>query len=159
MTAVSVLPFVLGGQRFALTLDSVLRVLPALTVMPLPGAPATVTGLVNLSGRPVPVIDLARRFGWAATPRTLWQPFVLAKSSRRQLLLPVESVEPVMSCPAEDFAPAPDPTVPSDWLKGVVRTATGMLLIQDVERLLSSADEQTLTAALASQEASRDVPR
>lgn len=159
MTAVSVLPFVLGGQRFALTLDSVLRVLPALAVMPLPGAPATVTGLVNLRGQLVPVVDLARRFGWASAPRRLWQPFVLVRSSRRQLLLPVESVEQVVSCPADDFAPAPDPTVPTDWLKGVVRTATGMLLIQDVERLLSADDEQTLTAALASREGGGDDRR
>ncbi|GEM_PF-3296769 len=34
-------------------------------------------------------------------------------------------------------------------LRGVVRTADGMLLIQDVEKVLSAADEECLANALA----------
>jgi purine-binding chemotaxis protein CheW len=49
---------------------------------------------------------------------------------------------------AEDFIPAPDPRVPSSLLRGVLRTREGLLLIQDVEQLLSDSDELQLAALL-----------
>jgi len=151
-----VLPFWLAGQHLAIALESVIRVLPALICTPLPGAPDTVRGLVNLQGQIIPVIDLARRFDWPSTPPSLWQPFLWLKTQSRQLLVPVDTVETAASCDAQDFAPAPHPRVPSAIFKGVVRTAEGMLLIQDVEQLLSSADEERLAAALADRPGSFD---
>lgn len=146
-----VLPFWLGGQHFAVALEHVVRVLPALLSTPLPGAPATVCGLVNVRGQILPVVDLARRFGWPSPQLTLWQPFIWLKTSRRELLVPVVTVEAVRNCAIEDFSPAPDPHVPSNLLQGVLRSAEGMLLIQDVEQVLSDADEQCLAAVLAEQ--------
>ena len=149
MQASSVLTFTIAGQQLAVPLEHVLKVLPALLSTPLPGAPDTVSGLVNVHGQLIPVVDLARRFGWTSPERSLWQPFIWLKTSRRELLLAVEWVEAVRSYVAGDFSVAPDPIVPSDLLCGVVRTADGMLLIQDVEKLLSSSDEQCLALALA----------
>jgi purine-binding chemotaxis protein CheW len=142
------LPFWLAEQRLAVTLDQVVRVLPALQTTPLPGAPETVCGLVNVRGKLLPVVDLARRFGWATPALSLWQPFIWLRSSTRELLLPVARVESVFSGVAEDFIPAPDPRVPSSLLRGVLRTREGLLLIQDVEQLLSDNDESQLAALL-----------
>jgi len=142
------LPFWLAEQRLAVTLEQVVRVLPALQATPLPGAPEAVCGLVNVRGKLLPVVDLARRFGWVPPVLGLWQPFIWLRSSTRELLLPVERVESVCSGAAEDFIPAPDPRVPSSLLRGVLRTREGLLLIQDVEQLLSASDELQLAALL-----------
>jgi purine-binding chemotaxis protein CheW len=142
------LPFWLAEQRLAVTLEQVVRVLPALQATPLPGAPEAVCGLVNVRGKLLPVVDLARRFGWVPPVLGLWQPFIWLRSSTRELLLPVERVESVCSGAAEDFIPAPDPRVPSSLLRGVLRTREGLLLIQDVEQLLSASDEVQLAALL-----------
>jgi len=142
------LPFWLAEQRLAVTLEQVVRVLPALQATPLPGAPEAVCGLVNVRGKLLPVVDLARRFGWVPPVLGLWQPFIWLRSSTRELLLPVERVESVCSGAAEDFIPTPDPRVPSSLLRGVLRTREGLLLIQDVEQLLSASDEVQLAALL-----------
>ena len=146
-----VLPFWLAGQHLAVALDSVVRVLPALLCTPLPGAPPGIRGLVNVQGRILPVIDLAHRFGWLSPPLLLWQPFIWLKTTQRDLLLPVERVESALRCAAEDVVPANRPQVPSSMLSGVLRTASGLLLIQDVEQLLSATDETGLQAALQAQ--------
>lgn len=148
MDRFEMLPFWLAEQRLAVTLDQVVRVLPALQTTPLPGAPETVCGLVNLRGQLLPVVDLARRFGWTTPVLSLWQPFIWLRSSTRELLLPVTRVESVISCVADDFIPAPDPRVPSSLLRGALRTCEGLLLIQDVEQLLSEDDELQLAALL-----------
>ena len=151
------LPFWLAGQHLAVALEQVVRVLPALQSTPLPGAPEAICGLVNVRGKLLPVVDLARRFGWAAPVLGLWQPFIWLRSSKRDLLLPVERVEAVSACAAEDLTPAPDPRVPSSLLRGVVRSAEGLLLIQDVEQLLSEADEGRLSELLADGEGTLDA--
>lgn len=148
MDRYQVLPFWLADQPLAVALDQVIRVLPALPTTPLPGAPETICGLVNVRGKLLPVVDLARRFGWAAPALSLWQPFLWLRSSKRDLLLPVQRVAAVSSYLTEDFTPAPDPRVPSSLLRGVVRSADGLLFIQDVEQMLSDSDEQQLSELL-----------
>ncbi|WP_439858594.1 chemotaxis protein CheW [Pseudomonas sp. MBLB4136] len=154
-----VLPFWLSGQHLAVALDQVVRVLPALQSTPLPGAPEAICGLANVRGKLLPVVDLARRFGWSSPELTLWQPFIWLTSSTRELLLPVDLVEAVLPCSAEDFTATPDPRVPSSLLRGVMRSSDGLLLIQDVELLLSDADEQRLDTLLAMQEGRFDAAR
>ncbi|WP_439862040.1 chemotaxis protein CheW [Pseudomonas sp. MBLB4136] len=154
-----VLPFRLSGQHLAVALEQVVRVLPALRSTPLPGAPESICGLANVRGRLLPVVDLARRFGWRAPALDLWQPFIWLRSSKRELLLPVEHVEVVRAFATGDFTAAPDPRVPSSLLRGVVRSAEGLLLIQDVEQLLSDSDEAQLVELLDNREGSLDVAR
>jgi purine-binding chemotaxis protein CheW len=157
MDRYQVLPFWLAEQPLAVALEQVVRVLPALQSMPLPGAPETICGLVNVRGQMLPVVDLARRFGWAMPALSLWQPFIWLRTSKRDLLLPVQRVAAVSSYGHEDFTPATDPRVPSSLLLGAVRSADGLLLIQDVEQLLSQADEARLSELLASGEGSFDA--
>ncbi|QVM87460.1 chemotaxis protein CheW [Pseudomonas lalucatii] len=142
-----VLPFGLSDQRLAIALEQVVRVLPALRVTPCL-EPPSILGLANIRGQLLPVVDLARRFGWVATAPSLWQPFIWLTSSTRELLLPVARVETASIYAAEDFTAAPDPRVPSTLLRGVVRSGDGLLLIQDVEQLLSDEDEGRLDALL-----------
>jgi purine-binding chemotaxis protein CheW len=149
MEGFAVLPFTIGKLHCAVPLDTVIKVLPALLGTPLPGAPESVCGLVNLHGQVVPVIDLSVRFGFHPAERSLWQPLIWLKTSRRELLLTAESVAVVLACEPEAFVPAPDPRVPSTQLRGVMRSGDGMLLIHDVEQLLSASDEQRLAEALA----------
>jgi chemotaxis-related protein WspB len=61
------LVFHIGQDRYGLRLRAVQRVLPLLELKRLPLAPHAVAGLMNLHGQPVPVIDLARLGGAAAS--------------------------------------------------------------------------------------------
>jgi purine-binding chemotaxis protein CheW len=159
MDRYQVLPFWLAEQPFAVALEQVVRVLPALQSTPLPGAPETICGLVNVRGRLLPVVDLARRFGWSMPALGLWQPFIWLRTSQRELLLPVQRVAPASSYLAADFTRTPDPRVPSNLLLGAVRSAEGLVLIQDVEQLLSEADEARLSELLANGEDLPDATR
>ncbi|MFL9812766.1 chemotaxis protein CheW [Stutzerimonas sp. VN223-3] len=112
-------------------------------------APLKPSGLINLRGQILPVVDLAGLFSCESPQRSLWRPMIWLRTSLSELILTVESVAVVLELEPNEFFSAPDPSVPSDLLRGVARSAEGMLLIQDVERLLSSADEQRLAEALA----------
>lgn len=50
--------FGIEGQRYALRLGAVERVLPMATVSPLPKAPTVALGVINLHGQVVPVLNI-----------------------------------------------------------------------------------------------------
>jgi len=62
-SALQLVVFDLEGQRYALPLGAVDRVLPMVAVSPLPKAPAIALGVINLHGQALPVLDIRRRFG------------------------------------------------------------------------------------------------
>ena len=54
--------FGLDGQHYAVNLAAVERIVHIVEVAPLPRAPEIVLGVINFSGRIIPVVDLRRRF-------------------------------------------------------------------------------------------------
>jgi chemotaxis-related protein WspB len=58
-----VLVFHIGVDRYGLRLAQIVRVLPLLELKSLPGAPASVAGLMDLHGVSVPVIEMSRLAG------------------------------------------------------------------------------------------------
>jgi purine-binding chemotaxis protein CheW len=57
---VQALVFPIGAERYALPVDQVKEVVAAPALTPLPTAPASVMGLVNLRGEVLPLFDAAR---------------------------------------------------------------------------------------------------
>lgn len=55
--------FAVGGLRLGLPVEDVVEVVRGEPVTPVPLAPATVAGLLNLRGRIVPVLDARARLG------------------------------------------------------------------------------------------------
>src|SRR5436190_9375253 len=67
------LSFVLAGEEYAVDILRVKEIIEYNSLMRVPGMPESVRGVINLRGRVVPVVDLARRFGLpesVITPRS-----------------------------------------------------------------------------------------
>lgn len=148
MEPLYVLPFQLHRYQLAMPLDIVHKVLPALLWTPLPGAPGSVDGIINVVGAPLVQINLARCFGWPEPKLQLWRPLIWLKLKSRQIVIPVDQVAPVFCFDAASLIENSNPHINSPLLQGVVCTSTGILLIQDMTKLLSDADELLLQQAL-----------
>jgi purine-binding chemotaxis protein CheW len=85
-----ILIFEVDGQRHGVAADDVQELLPALTIAPLPGAPAGVEGVINLRGAVVPVLDVRRRFGMPAKELGLADHFIVVRWQDRLTALHVD---------------------------------------------------------------------
>jgi purine-binding chemotaxis protein CheW len=141
--------WLLDGQRHALPLEAVERVLPAPEITPLPQAPPLICGVINVQGRIVPVIDLRRRFGMPPCALRWRDHLVLARSARRLLAFGVDAVQGLVDEPAEAITLAAQIAPGLEAIAGTLTLPDGLLLIHDLDRLLSLDDEQALAAALA----------
>lgn len=141
--------FYLGGHRLGLPLDRVIRVFQAVALLPLPGAPPVILGLVNIKGRLTPVIEIRRRFGLASKDISPSDHMVLLRSQQRELVITVDSSIGVIGCNVQDQLQAGEIDSRLPWLEAVARTIDGVVYVHDLERLLSLEEEGILQEALA----------
>ncbi len=136
-----------GGQRWALPLAAVERVIGMVAISPLPDSPAGVRGAINVHGEIVPVLDLDVRIGRPSRERGTRGRLVLAQARGRRVALPVDDVLGVVEVDEAAIGPPPD-DVPAP-LGGIAALPDGVLLIYDVDAFLSAADEAAIDAAMA----------
>lgn len=117
----------LGAQRYALPLAMVERVLPAAEVTPLPDAPAVVTGILNVQGRIVPVVDLRRRLGQPQRELQLADQIVLARTARRVLAFAVDSVQGVVDHEAQSMVDTREVSRGPGVVSGVIKLPDGLV--------------------------------
>jgi purine-binding chemotaxis protein CheW len=140
--------FTLDGQRYALPLDKVERVVRAAAITPLPAAPDVVLGVLDIRGEVVAVINLRKRFRHLEREVRGDDQFVIARSRGLTLALAADSAVSVVE-QSERAVTAPDEILAGlGYLQGVTRTPDGLVLIHDLESLLSVPEEELLVQAL-----------
>ncbi len=136
------LVFTLDDRRYALPLPCVMRVLRAVEVTPLPGAPDVILGIISLQGRILPVFHTRKRFRLPGRELDIHDQLVLIRTARRTIALLVDRVADVVSCSDEAITGAESilPNLPH--VRGILQLDDGLILIEDAERFLS-LDEET----------------
>lgn len=140
--------FGLNELRIALPLSVVERVVFAVYINPLPEAPAIVSGVINVQGRVMPVVNMRRRFRLEDRQMALTDRLIIARTARRPVALVVDDVRGVFEYPAPALVDGEDILPGLDYVEGVVKLADGLVLIHNLERFLSLAEEDALKRAM-----------
>jgi purine-binding chemotaxis protein CheW len=143
----SVLVVDVGGHRSGLPAEVVLELQRMVAVVPLPGAPVVVDGVIDVRGAVVPVIDLRARFGLPGCPPAPSEHLVLVRARDRTVALRVDRVLDLVEIASAAVASASGlPAGPH--LRGVTVLEDGLLLIHDAEAFLSDYEVAVLDEAL-----------
>ncbi|HEX8392461.1 MAG TPA: chemotaxis protein CheW [Longimicrobium sp.] len=148
---VQLVTFQVGGEEFGLDVFSVHEILRYQAVTPVPRAPAFVEGVLDVRGAVVPVVDLRRRFEVAGVAYTDETRIVLVDFAGERLGLVVDSVTEVLRAPetAVSAPPAYIRGLAAEFMRGIVRHDGRLIILMDLERILSSEERIALEAALA----------
>ncbi|MBZ4415070.1 chemotaxis protein CheW [Myxococcus sp. RHSTA-1-4] len=144
------LHFVVGGEHYAAPTARVAEVVPEARLEPVKDAPPHVRGVLVQDGQAVPVVDLSRVLGQALRTVKARPTVVVAQvncgGEPQRLGLAVDGVGGPLELSSRDVVPAPSfgAAMPVDFLVGMGRHGDGLVLLMDVERLLS--EPQLLTA-------------
>ena len=140
--------FTLDDCRYGLHLAAVERVVRIVDITPLPKAPAIVSGVVNVQGRVIPVVDVRSRFRLPEREPTLSDQLVIARTSRRPVALVADRVTDVVDVPDQDVAAAETILPGMQYVEGVLKLADGMILIHDLGSFLSLEEAVSLDNAM-----------
>lgn len=140
--------FTVHEQRYALHLSGVESVVRAVEITSLPRAPEIVLGVINVQGRVVPVVNLRKRFRYPERPVEVGDRLIVARTPRRSVVLVVDDVSGVVERPEKEVIAAGRILPGLEYLEGVVKLETGMILIHDLDKFLSLAEEKKLDDVL-----------
>lgn len=141
--------FALDNQRYALPLEGVERIIRAVEPTPLPEAPATILGVMNLAGEIVPLVNMRRRLEMPERELDPADHFIIARTPRRTVALAVDEVTGIMTCPKEAIVRAEQVVPGLNAVRGIVTLDDGLMLIYDIDRFLALDDERILDQSLA----------
>jgi purine-binding chemotaxis protein CheW len=147
-TLTSLVVFVLDGQRYALELRRVDRIVPAVEVTRLPGVPKVVSGVIDLAGTVVPVVSLRERLGMADREVHPADQLVIARTTTRMVALMVDESVGVIERPTAEVEEMTGMVAGLAHIHGAARTEDGLVWIHDLDRFLSLEEAKALDEAL-----------
>ena len=105
-------------------------------------APAFIKGVVNLRGTIVPIVDMRLKFGCSKAEYNTFKVVIVLNLHQRIVGIVVDSVSDVMELAADNVKAAPDveSVIDSDSVLGLGSLGDRMLILLDIERLMSGAD-------------------
>jgi Chemotaxis signal transduction protein len=137
------------GQGFAVPAQNVVEIIRAVAVSPLPGSPTVISGVINVRGSTVVVIDPAVRFGKAEAPVRPDDNFVLVATPTRTSAVSGEIAEDLIDVDDATIGAAKSASSAVDMIHGVAAMPDGALVIYDVAAFLTQAEDQATEQALA----------
>ena len=146
--SVQLVVFRLDGQRYALALAAVERIVRAAEVTLLPNAPPIVLGALDVEGRVLPVLDVRRRFGLRQREITPADQFLIARTAPRAVVIVVDEAQGVIERPQAEIIGSSEIVPGLEQVEGVVRLDDGLVLIHDLEKFLSLDEARALDEAM-----------
>jgi len=137
-----VLVFVLGREEYGVDILKVQEIRGYEKVTPIPSAPDYLKGVMNLRGVIVPVIDMRVKFRMAEVRYDSFTVVVILRFGGRVIGLVVDAVSDVVHFAQSDVRPAPQlgSLVDGSFIAGLATQGDRMVLLLDIEKLLSSGE-------------------
>jgi purine-binding chemotaxis protein CheW len=105
-------------------------------------APEFIKGVVNLRGTIVPIVDMRLKFGCSKAEYNAFTVVIILSLRSRIVGIVVDSVSDVMELSSESLKTAPDMdgVIDSGSVLGLGSLGDRMLILLDIERLMSAPD-------------------
>ena len=144
-----IVTFRLGEDLFAADIYSVERVLRWQDPTPIPNVPSWIEGVIEYQGRVVPVINLRRRFEMPVRAVANDTRILVFNTGGEWIAATVDAVLDVSGLDLEKVAPPPPlfRGLAGEYIKGIVRRDTRLVIFLDVDRLLSTNERLVLEQA------------
>jgi purine-binding chemotaxis protein CheW len=133
-----IVSFRVCGQDFCIDIGHVREIRGWSPTTILPHAPDFVTGVMNLRGNVIPVVDLSQRLGLGRTEPTERHVIVITNFGRGTVGLLVEAVSDIMTVAPEDMKQTPElaGTSATGFVEGVFAAADTLIRALDLSRVL-----------------------
>ena len=140
--------FDVGGEEFGLEIQRVQEIIRIQPLTRVPNSPNFVNGVINLRGKVVPIIALRTCLGLVDRPHDKQTRIVVVEVNGDILGFIVDSVSEVLRIPVETIEPPPRlGKVEREYVSGVGKLNDRLLILLDLDRLMSDAEKAVVRAA------------
>jgi purine-binding chemotaxis protein CheW len=142
--------FGVADGDYAVDIMRIKEIINPVAVTPMPKAPPFIEGVIELRGAILPIVDVRKRFDLPATAPTRATKYLIVAldigAAKIIVGLVVDRVSEPLRVPRADIKPAPRLSISERaYFNGVIGHHGKMLMVLDVDALLSSAEKETLS--------------
>ena len=136
------LTFCLGNEEYGLPVMKVREIIKVMDITQVPQVAEHVLGVINLRGRVIPVIDLRRKFGFAAQAHTEKTCIIVVEvgvaASKVLMGVVVDAVSEVLNVAASEIDETPQfgGQQATDYLLGLAKVKGTVKILLDLDRVL-----------------------
>ncbi len=136
------LAFTLGSEEYGIDILKVQEIRGYEVVTRIANAPDFIKGVINLRGIIIPVVDMRIKFKLGQPVYDQFTVVIILNIGGRIVGMVVDSVSDVTTLSPEQIKPAPDmnSTFNSEYLVGLGAIEQRMLILIDIDRLMSSRE-------------------
>lgn len=152
MTTQELLSFGLAEELYALPIIQVREIIQLPPVTRLPGAPSFLRGVINLRGTVVPLVDLREELGLPPVEYGKYTVVIVTEALGIPVGLIVDRVVDVLSVGEGGIEPPPAQLgagVKAEFITGLVRSGEQMLVLLELDRILTDHQVGILRASSA----------
>jgi purine-binding chemotaxis protein CheW len=144
---IQLVTFSIGEEEFGVDILKVQEIIRTMEITKVPRAQVFVEGVINLRGKVIPIIDLRRRFGLSSKAHDKHTRIIVIEINNMIVGFVVDSVSEVLRIPSGTVEPPPPVVagVDSEYISGVGKLQDRLLILLDLDKLLSSEDIEALT--------------
>src|ERR1044072_7044309 len=136
------LTFTLGAEEYGVEILKVQEIRGYEAVTRIANAPDFIKGVANLRGTIVPIVDMRIKFNLGEPEYNAFTVVIILNVAGRVVGMVVDSVSDVIELKPDQIRPAPDFSSSFDtkYIPGLGTVDERMLILVDIERLMSAAD-------------------
>jgi len=145
------LTFTLGKEEYGVEILKVQEIRGYEQPTKIANAPAFIKGVVNLRGTIVPIVDMRIKFNLGEAKYDQFTVVIILNVAGRVVGMVVDGVSDVITLAPEQVRPAPDfsSSFDTQYITGLGTVNDRMLILVDIEKLMSGADMALVDAAVA----------
>jgi len=145
------LSFVLGDAQYCIDILKVQEIRTYEAPTRIANTPAFIKGVMNLRGNIVPIIDLRVKFGLPEQRYDTQTVVIVLNVAKRTVGVVVDGVSDVIAIPQQEIKPPPElgGALDTQYLQGLATVNGQMLILIDIERLMTSRDMAIMDEAAA----------
>ncbi len=127
--------FSIDSQRYALPLTAVERIIRVVEILPVPGAPPILLGVINVHGQMLPVFDVRRWLNLPTRDVELSDRLIIIRTKTGRAVLLVDTVDGVIKPSLLDIARAQSTTGASEYFSGILELDGDVMYICNLDAL------------------------
>ena len=149
MAGTQYIVFSINQQSFGIEIFKIKEVLSYRKITPLPQMEGFIKGIINLRGAIIPVFDLSEKFNLPIEEYTQFHVIIVVEISGRVMGIIVDEISDVLEILPEEFQTTGNlpPNIRREYLKGVGKKDDEMIILLDMNHLLSPEELELVDAA------------
>ncbi len=139
--------FIIGEENYGVEVLRVQEIIGMTQIIHVPNSVDFMKGVINLRGAVVPVVDMRLRFRMQEREYDMFTVIIIVEVRNRMIGMIVDSVSDVVDIGESTIQDTPHFTakIETDFIKGIGQVDGKLVIILDIDKILSTSDLEKMT--------------